>query len=160
LTKKNQSTQVVSTSVEKSKQHRRQTTANNTTGTTGNAGNTDNSRNNSQIAQIPGAPTALISTVSTNTIITDNVNSLQALIAPYLITNRATDGYYRLLIQNKQTDSYIGLRQLFDAFQVKPPAALLRDLNDEATFLYIQIEGKIVLVLLLKLRMRLILFKL
>ena len=84
-----------------------------------------------------GAPQSLISTISNISIITDNLDSVPSLISPYLTTNRDTDGYYRLLIQNKTDNTYVGLRQLFDIFKIKAPANLLNNLNDNATiFLY------------------------
>lgn len=147
LTKQNQSAPITTPPVVQKPITSKTNTANNvgSTANTNNINNTDNSNsssNNSQIAQIPGAPVALISTISNITIITDNVNSVPSLLAPYLMTSRATDGYYRLLIQNKQTGAYIGLRQLFDVFKVKAPASLINDLNDDATFFIYSNRGQ------------------
>ena len=108
-----------------------------------NSSQQQNASNNSQQSEnqtsqtVGGAPQSLIATVSTITIITDNLNSVQSLILPYLTTKRDVDGYYRLLIKDKNSNTYIGLRQVFDIFKIKPPSSLLDNLNSNATiFLY------------------------
>jgi len=99
---------------------------------------TGNGANQTPAQTTPGgAPQSLISTVSNISIITDNLSSVPSLISPYLTTNRDVDGYYRLLILDKTNNTYISLRQLFDIFKIKSPAALLNDLGENATiFLY------------------------
>lgn len=103
------------------------------------SGNTQiQGQNQNQTQSVPGgAPQSLISTVSNISILTDNMSSVPSLISPYLATNRDVDGYYRLLIQDKTNNTYMGVRQLFDIFKIKAPATLLNNLNGNATlFLY------------------------
>ncbi|HOX30372.1 MAG TPA: hypothetical protein P5080_04480 [Candidatus Paceibacterota bacterium] len=83
----------------------------------------------------PAEPTSLISTVSTLNIKGDGTDIPDKLSA-YLERKFEGEGYYRILIQNKD-DEYIGVREFFDLFDSKTPDNLFDHLSGNFTlFVY------------------------
>ena len=78
-----------------------------------------------------------LSFISTITIYTEDSNNVPNSIYPYLKKDFGTNGYYELSLQNRQTNTKIGLKQFFDIYKINAPSIFYAALsNDFTVFLY------------------------
>jgi len=82
---------------------------------------------------------AVISTIS---IYTEDLASVPNLILPYLRKSLGNAGYYKISLQNKKTNSDIGLKQFLNIFKVNAPTLFYSSVSDDFTLFIYSNNGK------------------
>ncbi len=83
-----------------------------------------------------------LATISTIPIYTENMTSVPNLLFPYLQSPFDSNGYYRVLIQNKKDNTYAGIRQFFSIFNISAPALFYSAVKDDFTLFIYSNKGK------------------
>jgi hypothetical protein len=86
--------------------------------------------------------TVSLAVINTIPIYTENLASVPNLISPYLLAKMESNGYYRIVIQNKKDNTTVGLRQFFDIYKVNAPPLFFSSVSDDFTLFIYSNNGK------------------
>ncbi|MCU0652641.1 MAG: hypothetical protein MUD10_00080 [Candidatus Pacebacteria bacterium] len=90
----------------------------------------------------PVKPTTTLAVLETKTIYTEDAASIPNVLFPYLQSPFDSDGYYRIIIQNKKDKTNISLRQFFSVFKVTAPASFYSAASDDFILFIYANKGK------------------
>jgi hypothetical protein len=101
------------------------------TTTTKDSSSTNTTKKTTRSATETTPKSLSLASISTIPIYTEDLTTVPNLLFPYLQKNYGTSGYYRVTIQDKRTNVYIGLRQFFNIYGITAPAGFYDATNDD-----------------------------
>lgn len=79
------------------------------------------------------APPSLLATVDTRTLEITSQNQVPSRITQLMAEKFEPLGAYRILIENKEENKLLGLKEFFQAFDIEPPQGFLANLDNDFT---------------------------